>query len=393
MIFSPFIQFGKVVNKKPKIKEGKKTYTIKKALVTSQCHDEKDRCLLQLRQAAIQRNEIPRVGCGFCRWDTLAKYAEIVKSWRTKHSVVINAKDPKSFVNSSFGFSNAQIKTEELTDQNNNNDTNNNTNQQQQKIIQEKTTNKEVEEETKQVTKEAPKTAVVDEVALKVAGMAECVQIFQQNGVQDPAQAQQICKLAAQALMENQQQQNQPNQPPAGGGSQGAPRGTGQFGSVTEYEKELAKYEAKVADLTEQLKTYKKGDKTDAQRIAELEDTVTNLNRAYKEKELEAYLVTKIADEELRNKKIKRFAELNLSIDDVKDIYPTTASSGNNNNVKKVAEVTAHETSPISRVKLQVASTQNNNEDNNKDVETKTTDVRARNTKILSSLLSKGGIY
>ena len=110
--------------------------------------------------------------------------------------------------------------------------------------------------------------------------------------------------------------------PPSGGAGGGPPRSPGQFGSVTEYEKELAKYEAKVAELTEQLKTYKKGDKTDAQRIAELEDTVTDITRKYKEKELEAYLVTKIGDEELRNKKIKRFAELNLSIDDVKDIYP-----------------------------------------------------------------------
>jgi hypothetical protein len=380
-------------------------YTIRKALVTSQCHDEKDRCLLQLRQAAIEKNEIPRIGCGFCRWDTLAKYAEIVKSWRTKHSVVIT-KNPKDFVNSSFGFSKTKPNLEEeLTDQQNNqnnNTTNNDTNQPQEFEKKQEQQGGDLGEQPqkgtavteKTTTKEVTKTA--EEVAIKIAGMAECVQIFQQNGVQDPTQAQQICKLAAQALMENQQQQ----QPPSGGSQvqgQGAPKNTGQFGSVTEYEKELAKYEAKVADLTEQLKTYKKGDKTDAQRIAELEDTVTNLNRAYKEKELEAYLVTKIADEELRNKKIKRFAELNLSIDDVKDIYPAADIFTPKGSVKKVAEVTQQEnnTSPISRVKLQVASTNNNenseNESNNKS--TISNEIRAKNNKILSSLLSKGGIY
>lgn len=375
-------------------------YTIKKALVTSQCHDEKDRCLLQLRQAAIENKSIPRIGCGFCRWDTLAKYAEIVKSWRTKHSVVIT-KNPEDFANSSFGFSKTNPDLE-LTDQNNN--TTNDTNQPQEfekkqeqqggdlgeqpqkgNTVTEKTT-KETEE-TKEVTKQA---AAAEEVAIKVAGMAECVQIFQQNGVQDPAQAQQICKLAAQALMENQ---NQQQQPPAGGQQQGAPKGTGQFGSVADYEKELARYELKVAQLTDELKTYKKGDKTDAQRIAELEETVNTLSTNLKEKELEAYLVTKIANEEERNNRIKRFAALNLSVEDVKDIYEKDI--GAPKGVKpKVASTEQSQLSPISKVKLQVASTQNeeaaaSSQDTNKTE----SDVRARNNKILSSLLSKGGIY
>src|SRR5215212_1118549 len=381
-------------------------YTIKKALVTGQCRGETERCVLQLRQAAIENNRIPRLGCGFCRTGALARYAEIVKSWRTKHSVVIHAKDPKEFVNSSFGFSTTNLNLEELTDNNNNNNQTNDTNKKQEfeqkqeeqggdlgeqtqkgQVTQEKTT-KEVEE-SKEVTKEA-----AQEIAIKVAGMPECIQIFQQNGVQDPQQAQQICKLAAQALMENQDQ----NQQPGGGGGfggktqTGAPKGSGQFGSVTEYEKELARYEAKVAELTDQLKTYKKGDKTDAQRIAELEDTVTDITRKYKEKELEAYLVTKIADTELLNKKIKRFAELNLSIDDVKDIYPPdnalVAPKGNTGNIKKVAEV-VEQSSPISKVKLQVAST-NNEEGTAKNPDN---EIKKRNNSIFSSLLSKGGIY
>jgi hypothetical protein len=374
-------------------------YTIKKAIISGQCHGEQQRCLLQLRQASVTNDKnIPKLGCGFCRWDALARYAEIVKSWRTKHSVYIT-NNPKDFANSSFGFSKTNQNLE-LTNDNNNqtNDTNKkqefekkqeqqggDLGEQPQKGQTTEKTTKETEE-TKEVTKEG---AVAAEVALKVAGMPECIQIFQQNGVQDPAQAQQICKLAAQALLENQEQK-----PPGAGGApsagNGPPRSPGQFGSITEYEKELARYEAKVAELNEQLKTYKKGDKTDAQRIAELEDQVTTLSKSYKEKELEAYLVTKIADEELRNKKIKRFAELNLSIDDVKDIYPPTteAPKGNTGTLKKVAEV---ETSPISKVKLQVASTNNPTEE----AETKSSNnpVRERNNKIISSLLQKGGIY
>jgi hypothetical protein len=338
----------------------------------------------------------PKLGCGFCRWDALAKYAEVVKSWRTKHSVVIT-KNPNDLVNSSFGFSNTTSSLE-LTDQNNQtNDTNNKQEfekkqeqqggdlgeQPQKGTVTEKTT-KETEE-SKEVTKEA----ALAEVALKVAGMPECIQIFQQNGVQDPQQAEQICKLAAQALLDKQQQQ--PGQPPAGGssGAGGGPRNTGQFGSI-DYEKELAKYEAKVAELNDQLKTYKKGDKTDAQRIAELEEQVTTLSKSYKEKELEAYLVTKIADEELRNKKIKRFAELNLSIDDVKDIYPDTLVAQQKGQIKKTAEV-QQEQSPISRVKLQVASTNDNKTEEG--TQSTVNPVRERNNKIISSLLSKGGVY
>jgi hypothetical protein len=376
-------------------------YTIRKAVISGQCHGEQQRCLLQLRQASATTEDknIPKLSCGFCRWDALARYAEIVKSWRTKHSVVIT-KDPKEFVNSSIGFSKTNQNLE-LTNDNNNqtNDTNKKQEFEQKQEQQggdlgeqpqkgqttEKTT-KETEE-----TKEVTKTA--EEIAVKVAGMPECIQVFQQNGVQDPQQAEQICKLAAQALLDKQQQQ----QPGAGGSpsnGNGPPRSPGQFGSITEYEKELAKYEAKVAELNEQLKTYKKGDKTDAQRIAELEETVTNITQKYKEKELEAYLVTKIADEELRNKKIKRFAELNLSIDDVKDIYPPTTEAPKGNtggNIKKVAEVQQEQQqSPISRVKLQVASS---NDEDTKTTTSTSNPVRERNNKIISSLLEKGGIY
>jgi hypothetical protein len=380
-------------------------YTIRKAIISGQCHGDSERCVIQLREAAIQDKKIPRLGCGFCRTGALARYAEIVKSWRTKHSVVINAKNPEDFTNSSIEFSKPNSNLE-LTDNNNNNQSTNDTNKKQEfekkqeqqggdlgeqpqkgNPTPKETTTKETETETKETT---TKTAA-EEIAAKVAGIPECIQVFQQNGVQDPQQAEQICKLAAQALLDKQQQQ-----PPAGGSpsnGNGPPRSPGQFGSVTEYEKELARYEAKVADLTEQLKTYKKGDKTDAQRIAELEEQVTTISKQYKEKELEAYLVTKIADEELRNKKIKRFAELNLTIEDVKDIYPDNntlvAPKGNTGGtLKKIAEVQEN-TSPISRVKLQVAATEEQQDTKSNS----SNPVRERNNKILSSLLSKGGVY
>ena len=225
-------------------------YTIRKAIISGQCHGDSERCVLQLRQAAVEYKDVPRLGCGFCRWDALARYAEIVKSWRTKHSVVINAKNPKDFANSSFGFSNVNQKLEELTDQNNQT---NDTNKEQEFEKKQKEQGGDLGEQTQkgtvkttketEETKEVTKEAAAAEVALKVAGMPECIQIFQQNGVQDPAQAQQICKLAAQALLDKQQDGNLPGGGPPGGASGGPPQSPGQFGSVTEYEKELARYE------------------------------------------------------------------------------------------------------------------------------------------------------
>jgi hypothetical protein len=396
-------------------------YTMKKAIISGQCHDEKERCLLQLRQAEINVKDydmdtwekLPKIGCGFCRYDALAKYAEIVKSWRTRHSVPIksvNATSLQEFSNSSIDFSESQLESELTEDNSNsNNDTNTyvkkdnvnsktvvsipkDTNQQGQdfeRVQKEQggdlgeqaqkgqtvTTNKTTTEE-KSVEKEA------EAVAARVAGMEECVQIFQQNGVQ-PDQAMQICKLAAQALMDQQNQQQTPN----GGQQQGAPKGTGQFGSVTHYEKELAKQETRIAELQEELKTYKKGDKTDAQRIAELEDQVTKITREKTEKEFEAYLVTKIGNKEDLEKKIKRFADLNLTLEDVKDIYPeTNAPKGNTGQlIKKTAEIETNP-SPIAKAKLHVAST------NQEEVaKTASNETLERNKRIVSSLLSKGG--
>jgi len=387
-------------------------YTIKKALVTGQCHEDPNnhndtgKCLLQLRQASVvnkDSNQKTLFGCGFCRGKALARYAEVVKSWHTKHSVTLNkpktVTNQEDFLNSSIEFSDTNVKSSELTDQESTN--NNNANQQESNNNTEKqTTTKEttVTEQNNNTTKpiiKEPKEAGVpepsdygldkktgkyaphaaDTFGIKMAGMEECVQIFTQNGV-TPDQSVQICKLAAKALMENQQQDPQGGSKPSGNG----PGISGQFGSVADYEKEIAKQEIKIGQLTEELRNYKKGDKTDAQRIAELEETVTKLNSNLKEKELEAYLVTKISDEEQRNKKIKRFAELNMTLDDLKEIYDEKANT-DPKVVKKTASVQEPVPSPLSKVKLQVASTNSNNEDS------QVNEIRERNNRI-SSLLS-----
>ena len=89
-------------------------------------------------------------------------------------------------------------------------------------------------------------------------------------------------------------------------------------------------------------------------------------------------------------KKIKRFADLNLTLEDVKDIYPeTNAPKGNTGQlIKKTAEV--EQASPIAKVKLQVAST-NSNEGNGEVARTASSEIKERNNRIVSSLLSKAG--
>lgn len=379
-------------------------YTIKKAIISGQCHEngsernDNGKCLLQLRQAAIQDKKIPRIGCGFCRTGALQRYAEIVRDYNISTHLV---KDLDTFVNSSFRLSDTQNKTE-LTDQNtNNNNQTTDTNkpqefeqkqqeqggdlgEQNQKGKETVKTEKETEETTT-VTKEAA------EVGLKVAGMQECIQIFQQNGV-DPNQAGQICKLAAQALMDNQN-----GQPGGAQGGQGAPKSPGQFGSVNEFDKLLAKKDLQIEKLSEELKHFKKNDKSDAQRIAELEEQLSNLNLQLKEKELDSYLATKISDAEARTAKVKKFAGLNLSLDDVKEIfedYVAAAPPGNTGQkvaVKKTAEVDAQSilSKPVGKVKLQTAST---NESEQQTQTNSGNEIRERNNRILSSLLNKGGI-
>lgn len=408
-------------------------YTIKKALVTGQCHENGDnknetgKCLLQLRQASVinkDSNQRTLIGCGFCRGKVLAKYAEIYKHWNTNHWVPVRTTtNVEDFVNSSLEFSESQSKVSTMptatvdTNNNTNNNANGNTNnnnnnsnnnneeaflKQKQETLLNKVSQdvnpsstphhgKNIDPETGQPYKGGSETIslTADEFGIKMAGMEECVQIFTQNGVA-PDQSVQICKLAAKALMENQQES------PEGGGGRNTGNGpgiSGQFGStqqIADYEKEIAKQEVKIGQLMDELKTYKKGDKTDAQRIAELEDTVSNLNRTLKEKELENYLVTKIADEEQRVKKIKRFADLNLTLEDLKEIYETNTDpkvvNNNNNSTKKTASVIQNETSPITpKVKLQVASTNEQNQSQD------TNEIKERNLRI-SSLLSKRGL-
>lgn len=395
-------------------------YTIKKAIVTGQCHESAEnendngRCLLQLRQASIIKTNKDSMtkslfGCGFCKVKALARYASIVTE-TSPFEQSQNATSLDEFVTSSLEFSDSHSNisskmsssstSTELESNNNNNNSDNNKEVENNKnnILSKsppkaETGNPPSEQHRPRINPETgqpyagsttttidPLTA--DTLGIKVAGMEECVQIFTQNGV-SPDQSVQICKLAAKALMDNQQQEQ-----PGGGGNRNTsgngPGISGQFGSISDYEKEIAKQEVKIGQLMDELKTYKKGDKTDAQRIAELEDTVSTLHRTIKEKEIEAYLVTKIADEELRSKKIKRFADLNMTIEDLKDIYdsspdPKIVPKKQVASVNEVAPV-----NPIGKVKLHTASS--NEDSNNKPV----SEIRERNNRISSLLLSKG---
>ena len=369
-------------------------YTIKKAIISGQCHEsgqENGKCLIQLRQASVNSNK--KLGCGFCRWNALAKYATVVREYGVRTQT---ANDFDSFLNSSIQNSNTNLKIE-LTDQQDNNTNNNNqttdTNkpqdfdrvqkeqggdlgeQTQKSNVKVKTVNEKGEVSETEVTKQA------SEIGIKVAGMQECVNIFQQNGV-DPQQAGQICKLAAQALMDNQ------NQQAPGGGVQGQPKPSGQFGS-TDIDKLLEKKNLQIEKLTAELKDLKKNDKTDAQRIAELEELVSNLNLNIKEKEFDSYLLDRIPDLETRTAKVKKFATLNWTLNDLKEIYDDvpapTATTGKP--VVKKAEV---EVKPVQtgKVKLQTASTNEGQSESN----VNGNEVKERNSRILSSLLNQGGI-
>lgn len=401
-------------------------YTIKKAIVTGQCHESADnendngRCLLQLRQASVIKinkdsQQKSLFGCGFCKVKALARYASVVNE-TSPFERSQNASSLDDFVNSSIEFSDShsnistKMSTSSSSSSETTNNNNNNTEQQEQQEQQQKKEEtvldkvskgvnpstkpqyhgRNINPETGQPYAGSVESLTPDELGIRLAGMEECVQIFVQNGVQQD-QSVQICKLAAKALMENQPSQQQ--QPGAGGGNRPSPGISGQFGQIADYEKEIAKQEVKIGQLMDELKQYKKGDKTDAQRIAELEDTVSTLHRTIKEKEIEAYLVTKIGDEELRSKKIKRFADLNMTIEDLKDIYDNTDPKVVTAPAKKqVASVVANNNNevpnPIGKVKLQVASANNNNTNNNEDKPVN--EIRERNNRISSLLLKRG---
>ena len=384
-------------------------YTIKKALITGQCQDEKDKCLLQLRNASVAENrKQKKLDCGFCRQQALRKYARTVKNLP---GVLHWAATYDDFMNSSVVSKNPVVRIENIltadeNEQNNNqnqpepttnyeanrqNNVDNKDNDDKRQQPNPDTSNEQPagktatgeeqtkanskQTETKVITTETETTNDKEKDVKKTADTSKCIQIISQLGVQDPAQAEQVCQMLMQSFVDSY---NQPNQTKSMG-----PPTSGQVGStvVDELNKTIAKQAATIEKLNDDLKLTKKNDKSDTQRIAELEEQIKSLNNTIKEKELESYLVAKIADEKARSDKVKRFATLGLTIDDLKEVYETP--------IKKVAEVVEQETKQpaTGKVKLQTAST--NEEQSN----TEGNKIRDANKRLVSSFRQNDGVY
>ena len=124
-------------------------------------------------------------------------------------------------------------------------------------------TKKEKQTQTKVITNEN------ETEVQKTADTTQCIQIVSQLGVTDPAKAEQVCQLLMQSFVDSY------NTPPANK-SMGSPQPpqSGQIGSVDEANKIIAKHVATIEKLQDDLRLSKKSDKSDTQRIAELEEQI-----------------------------------------------------------------------------------------------------------------------
>ena len=73
-------------------------YTIKKALISGQCHDVENKCLLQLRNASVAENrKQKKLDCGFCRQQALRRYSSKVRNevgslhWASNYDDFLNS--------------------------------------------------------------------------------------------------------------------------------------------------------------------------------------------------------------------------------------------------------------------------------------------------------------
>lgn len=379
-------------------------YTIKKALITGQCHDEQNKCLLQLRNAAVQENrKHKKLDCGFCRKQALTRYA---KKMRYEQGVLHWAATYDDFINSSVTSKNPLVRIENILtaeEQDNNQNQNNqqpttnyeanrqnndnpdndskepqpttDTSNEQPAGVERPIVNakKQQQTETKVITNEE------NQEVKKTADTSQCIQIISQLGVQGQ-QAEQVCQMLMQSFVDSY---NTPN----AGKSMGPPT-SGQTGSVDELNKTIAKQAATIEKLNDDLKLSKKSDKSDTQRIAELEEQINTLQNTIKEKELESYLVAKIADAKIRSDKVKRFATLGLTIDDLKEIYEDSKVES----VKKVAEVnTTQKEIPSGKVKLQTASVNEESESNSDN--SNGNKIKEANKRLVSSFRANNGVY
>jgi hypothetical protein len=213
----------------------------------------------------------------------------------------------------------------------------------------------------------------------------KCLEVM--NNLQIPEKAaNQICTILSEALQQVEQQQ-QPkqnnNKPPAGTPSgnrteQGPPI-SGQFGAINnspcarkaearkaQLNKELAIKTAMVQQQLTELDKEKTKHHTLKARIAELEKQTYRL-------QLESYLRRHIKDEPIIHWQAMKFASKNMTIDDLKAIY----------------ESIPPKPEPIkSRVKLRVASTDEDNDSDN-NYSDRSNRIRDTNNKLAGSFLGR----
>lgn len=357
-------------------------YTIQKAYVSNQCNGDSDSCLLQLREASLSQsrynyNDSPNLvygQCGFCRKKALDAYFEQV-NFPIDPSItgVLHwASTYQEFIDSSH---NSKAQTQNKMPDN----------------IPTLTIDTQSQPEQNQTNQDTQVTnPTIAEKAYKVANMEKCVQVFAQHGI-NPEQAQQICQIAMETMTESSGN-------PAGNNQQNGPPISGQYGSTTtatvnpEMEKELEKKQATIEKLAEELKSYKKNVKTEAERIAELETQVQNFQLEKKHNVLDQYLAKHIADEAIRQEKVKKFAAKDLTVEDLREIYediPAKAKQEATTEVTaKTASVQEQQPKPKGKVQLRTASTDESNQNNDTN---KSNKIRDTNSKLVSSFFANSG--
>lgn len=345
-------------------------YTIHKALITGKCGGDSERCLLQLRQASVQKYPDGN-GCSFCRKKALDNYiAQVTQDFDTNVTGILHwASTYQDFINGSSHNLKAQTHNKLSTPESST------------ATAETPTTTTEVNTTLTHDTNQTNPSTIADQ-AKKVANLDKCVQVFAQHGI-NPEQAQQICQIAMETMTESSQTGN-----PAGNNQSNGPPMSGQFGSVQEIEKELEKKQATIEKLAEELKSYKKNVKTEAERIAELETQVQTFQLEKKHSILDKYLAAHIQDEAIRSEKVKKFAAKDLTVEDLREIYediPAKASA----TPAKTASVSEQKETPKGKVQLRTASTDESPQQN--DTNNKSNKIKDTNSKLVSSFFANSG--
>lgn len=346
-------------------------YTIHKALITGKCGGDSERCLLQLRQASVQKYPDGN-GCSFCRKKALDNYiAQVTQDFDTNVTGILHwASTYSEFISDSSHNLKAQTQNNLSTPETNTNST---------ASVVAPTTEQSPSQTNQHNDNQLTNPTIADQ-AYKVANMEKCVQVFAQHGI-NPEQAQQICQIAMETMTESSQTGN-----PAGNNQSNGPPVSGQFGSIEEKDKEITKLQATIEKQADELKSYKKNVKTEAERIAELETQVQTFQLEKKHSVLDKYLAAHIQDEAIRSEKVKKFAAKDLTVEDLREIYediPAKATTP-----AKTASVSEPKETPKGKVHLRTAST---DESPQNDTNSKSNKIKDTNSKLVSSFFANSG--